>query len=69
MQLPFLSVGNLLTVMAFELISVRGADVWPIIGVVGIGFVICGEDCFEPFPTITRRTAVVGEIDRRLLID
>lgn len=69
MQLPFLTVGNLLTVMAFELITVRGADVWPMIGFVGIGLVICGEDCFEPLPTITRRTVVGEEIDRRLLID
>lgn len=68
-ELPFLSVGNLFTVTAFELAAiVRGAVVCTFIGAVEIWFVICGG-FFAPFPTITRRTVFGDEIDRLLPID
>lgn len=66
MKLP-VSVGNLLIVMAFEMFEVCGPDVCTPIGVVVPVF--CGRFCFDPFPTITRRTVVGDAIGRLLLID
>lgn len=65
--LPFRSVGNLLTVTAFELTMGRGTVDCTFIGIVAAGLDVCGGLVFAP--TMARRIAVGEGIPRLLLID